>query len=525
MNYLKKKLFMIFLGLMLINVSVYAESNIIGRKFYSRASLWSQDGLINSVNYKRGQIIPVGTLVQVLDITSEYIKFIILGKEDEYILEIDPRMSSLSTEQLFRRYFDLISPEKSGIFKVFNEKEIKAIMEGRVEKGMSKAALIMAYGYPPSHKTNVDKDNTWTYWISPSQIQVLTFVDGSLNNIYPTPEGEASEEEEMPNVKVDIKFFDQFDNEILRKKREKAKEKYRIIPSELSYTTVLENEQELEVLNLDKVVEDLPLGGSITDVGFWCREQGVAQIDDIDLNTLKRQIFDLIIPVGVEKDKLGKWGYGAIAHAISNDKDRLNHNEEDIKKAKVLFETFSNPKLVYSAQTYFLTPFASLKYGHKLAQERFTLTVRNSPEFEIDGINKVRFYFKRKFDDYILYAVEVFFASNPVEYVELFDEKFMAHKLIPGDKELGVKKWFDEHMSKLLIDPVPTDLLSYAWGKNLFLIPDETLLEYSSDNIEFYRTRLFGAYFLNSIGLKHRSHYKVLFLDSKIIDEVIADAD
>ena len=41
---------------------------------------------------------------------------------------------------------------------------LEKIKTGTVEKGMSKQEVILAYGYPPPHRTPSINDNTWIYF-------------------------------------------------------------------------------------------------------------------------------------------------------------------------------------------------------------------------------------------------------------------------------------------------------------------------------------------------------------------------
>ena len=42
--------------------------------------------------------------------------------------------------------------------------EIKAIKRGTVVNGMSKNAVLVAYGYPPEHRTSSIHSSSWVYW-------------------------------------------------------------------------------------------------------------------------------------------------------------------------------------------------------------------------------------------------------------------------------------------------------------------------------------------------------------------------
>lgn len=56
-----------------------------------------------------------------------------------------------------------------------NQAELQAIKEGKLVVGMSKAAVIMAYGYPPEHRTPSLESNTWIYWIDRFRNKAILF--------------------------------------------------------------------------------------------------------------------------------------------------------------------------------------------------------------------------------------------------------------------------------------------------------------------------------------------------------------
>ena len=48
----------------------------------------------------------------------------------------------------------------------FSQMEKDNIKAGTLAVGMSKDAVIMAFGYPPTHRTKTLAESTWTYWKS-----------------------------------------------------------------------------------------------------------------------------------------------------------------------------------------------------------------------------------------------------------------------------------------------------------------------------------------------------------------------
>lgn len=82
----------------------------------------------------------------------------------------------------------------SGIFKrtfastkvsleQFTELERKAIRAGEVKAGMSKAAVIVAIGYPPKHRTASLESDSWRYWQNRFNTFVVVFKDEKVDAI------------------------------------------------------------------------------------------------------------------------------------------------------------------------------------------------------------------------------------------------------------------------------------------------------------------------------------------------------
>lgn len=61
--------------------------------------------------------------------------------------------------------------------------ERKNIKNGTIAVGMSKDAVVMAYGYPPSHKTPTLDSNMWTYWRDRFRRVFVYFENGKVVNI------------------------------------------------------------------------------------------------------------------------------------------------------------------------------------------------------------------------------------------------------------------------------------------------------------------------------------------------------
>jgi hypothetical protein len=69
-------------------------------------------------------------------------------------------------------------------YKKLSDMEKENISKGIIAEGMSKAAVLMAYGYPPSHRTQSTELNTWTYWENRFKTTLVTFSpDGLVTQI------------------------------------------------------------------------------------------------------------------------------------------------------------------------------------------------------------------------------------------------------------------------------------------------------------------------------------------------------
>ncbi len=74
--------------------------------------------------------------------------------------------AAMTLPAYFKQYFSAENRLRpGGPYDALTESERWSIKNGTIEKGMCRAAVLMAYGYPPSHVTPSLKDDKWTYWI------------------------------------------------------------------------------------------------------------------------------------------------------------------------------------------------------------------------------------------------------------------------------------------------------------------------------------------------------------------------
>ena len=153
---------------------LYAES-FSGKTYYTRTNIWYENpNDILSTNYHKGAILPVGTKVSIHSIKNRRIQFTPDGSGQLFTLTNVTKTSTITTEELFNKYF---STEPVGIgtgdYYQVTEADRENIKNGMIAIGMSKKAVLMAYGYPPTHKTPLLTSDIWYYWYArPSEVHV-----------------------------------------------------------------------------------------------------------------------------------------------------------------------------------------------------------------------------------------------------------------------------------------------------------------------------------------------------------------
>ena len=130
--------------------------NPVGGAYYTKVNIWYEDPQeILSTNYHKGTIIPVGLKVKIVDYKGDEISF---TKDDlagvKFTIVDVHKYSLVPMEELFSHYFSKDDPKASGgEFSKLSGKDKENIENGSLAEGMSKEAVIIAYGYPPKHKT------------------------------------------------------------------------------------------------------------------------------------------------------------------------------------------------------------------------------------------------------------------------------------------------------------------------------------------------------------------------------------
>ena len=157
----------------------------VGKIYYTSVNIWyEKPDKIPSTNYHKGTKLPIGTKVKIISVEDRKIQFVPVDTTVTFTIVHQRRFSKIKLKELFDRYFskkDIL--EQEGYFHNLTEKEKECVNNGTISPGMSKVAVIMAYGYPPSHKTPLLSSDVWYYWHSRFQKIIVRFQDNKLYKI------------------------------------------------------------------------------------------------------------------------------------------------------------------------------------------------------------------------------------------------------------------------------------------------------------------------------------------------------
>jgi len=178
--------------------SAQAAEQVRGKTFYTTANIWyERRDQIDSTNYHKGAVLPIGTkITEVFDgpttpdsplgiqTFNRFIRFDDETGQSYKLIFISRHASAgISVWDLFRQYFSENNPMgEEGAFRSLTAEEQKNVMAGKIADGMSKTAVIMAYGYPPGHRTPSLKLDKWIYWENRFKTRTVYFSDDKVRD-------------------------------------------------------------------------------------------------------------------------------------------------------------------------------------------------------------------------------------------------------------------------------------------------------------------------------------------------------
>jgi hypothetical protein len=149
-----------------------------GQIYYTQFSLFYEGGIYKTVNYRIGALLPINTPVVFLDSNDAVIRVKLPTGANLRLLNI----AKFSRDTLSDEFTRTFGREPVDLAK-FSPMERENILQGSVQVGMSKGAVIKAMGYPPGFRTASLDINQWRYWKNRYGTMLVFFVDGKVSNI------------------------------------------------------------------------------------------------------------------------------------------------------------------------------------------------------------------------------------------------------------------------------------------------------------------------------------------------------
>lgn len=135
---------------------------------------------LSAVNYQQAGLIPRCTPVQLLEADDETLRFKDLRTDVEYSYVWYSAAAESFGAHLSRVFGRACDPEALRNLSAVDQAGIRA---AKADVGMSKAAVLLAIGYPPQHRTPSLEDNLWTYWKNRFDRFVLEFQNGRVTRV------------------------------------------------------------------------------------------------------------------------------------------------------------------------------------------------------------------------------------------------------------------------------------------------------------------------------------------------------
>lgn len=141
------------------------------QKYYLGYNLWYQNPeKISSLNPKLGKYLPAGVEVDQVRTRSgrtPLISFRVVKMNRRFIVHVNPKYH---TGIKFEDFKNTLIQTKNfqELTAGLSKREIDNILAGKVEPGMSRRAVLLAYGPPAQHRTPDISSSKWAYWVRSS---------------------------------------------------------------------------------------------------------------------------------------------------------------------------------------------------------------------------------------------------------------------------------------------------------------------------------------------------------------------
>lgn len=150
-----------------------------GEILYTQVNMYSLKGrVVTWANFNIDTLIPVNTAVIIKPNTGDKVYFAIKGTSARLALK-NSIVSGLSGNDWLNKHFSKAKVKLNH----FTLEEHEAIKKGHTQVGMSKAAVIIARGFPPANLTPKLSLNKWVYLNSRKDKEQVTFTSDKVSQI------------------------------------------------------------------------------------------------------------------------------------------------------------------------------------------------------------------------------------------------------------------------------------------------------------------------------------------------------
>ena len=157
------------------------------QKIYTRYNLWYLNPAeISCLNIQQGSFLPLGSEIEPVGTSYS----MITGKSTltfrdmtgrEYTIIFDPGYRLCSLRDFISATFTTEPPEE--MLKGIPQPTLERIKAGQVVAGMGRRDVLLAYGPPPAVRTPDLRNETWMYWLTPSETARVIFRGDTVHNV------------------------------------------------------------------------------------------------------------------------------------------------------------------------------------------------------------------------------------------------------------------------------------------------------------------------------------------------------
>lgn len=179
---LSRFLLLLLVSFVSLNTTFASDDDIEGQSLYTLTNIWYEKPQKILILFHAGAMLPVGTKVTIDDVSSKAIKF--TDKNGQNFRIYTRKYYKLTGPEMAKLLFSKENPMAAGgPFQKFSKMEQEQIKLGKIKKGMGRQAVIMAYGYPPTHVNPSIEQDVWQLWKTRWNKLKVTFKDGKVSEV------------------------------------------------------------------------------------------------------------------------------------------------------------------------------------------------------------------------------------------------------------------------------------------------------------------------------------------------------